>query len=81
MTFGRVAEALPRAIRLVDWPKLVIFFLFFGGRVPFCLLMFCRWLPGKHSFVAFKWLIIDEGPVFESLRQGIAALLPGMLTL
>ena len=33
MTFGRVAEALPRAIRLVGWPKLVIFFLiFFFGR-------------------------------------------------
>ncbi len=29
MTFGRVAEALPRAIRLVGWPKLVIFFFFF----------------------------------------------------
>ena len=29
MTFGRVAEALSRAIRLVDWPKLVIFFFFF----------------------------------------------------
>jgi len=26
MTFGRVAEALPQAIRLVGWPKLVIFF-------------------------------------------------------
>jgi hypothetical protein len=31
MTFGRVAEALPRAIRLVGWPKLVIFFFFFVG--------------------------------------------------
>ncbi len=30
MTFGRVAEALPRAIRLVGWPKLVIFFFFFS---------------------------------------------------
>jgi len=29
MTFGRVAEALPRAIRLVGWPKLVTFFFFF----------------------------------------------------
>ncbi len=29
MTFGRVAEALPPAIRLVGWPKLVIFFFFF----------------------------------------------------
>ena len=29
MTFGRVAEALPRAVRLVGWPKLVIFFFFF----------------------------------------------------
>jgi len=29
MTFGRVAEALPGAIRLVGWPKLVIFFFFF----------------------------------------------------
>ncbi len=29
MTFGRVAEALPRAIRLVGWPKLVIFFFFY----------------------------------------------------
>ncbi len=29
MTFGRVAEALPRAIRLVGWPKLVIFLFFF----------------------------------------------------
>jgi len=29
MTFGRVAEALPRAIRLVGWPKLVIFFFLF----------------------------------------------------
>ena len=28
MTFGRVAEALPRAIRLDDWPKLVMFFFF-----------------------------------------------------
>ena len=28
MTFGRVAEAPPRAIRLVGWPKLVIFFFF-----------------------------------------------------
>jgi hypothetical protein len=26
MTLGRVAEALPQAIRLVGWPKLVIFF-------------------------------------------------------
>ena len=35
MTFGRVAEALPRAIRLVGWPKLVIFFyllLMIGSR-------------------------------------------------
>ncbi len=24
MTFGRVAEALPRAIRLVGWPKLCL---------------------------------------------------------
>ena len=40
--------------------------------------MFCRWLPGVHSVVAFKWLIIDEGPIVESLWQGIAALLPGM---
>ena len=29
MTFGRVAEALPRAIRLVGWPKLAVFFFFF----------------------------------------------------
>ena len=29
MTFGRVAEAQPRAIRLVGWPKIVFFFFFF----------------------------------------------------
>ncbi len=29
MTLGKVAEALPRAIRLVGWPKLVVFFFFF----------------------------------------------------
>jgi len=29
MTLGRLAEALPQAIRLVGWPKLVIFFFFF----------------------------------------------------
>jgi len=29
MTLGRLAEALPQAIRLVSWPKLVIFFFFF----------------------------------------------------
>ena len=33
MTFGRVAEALPRAIRLVGWPKLVIFFFFYTFRL------------------------------------------------
>ncbi len=34
MTFGRVAEALPRAIRLVGWPKLVIFFFFSSSASP-----------------------------------------------
>jgi len=29
MTLGRVAEALPRAIKLVGWPKLVIIIIFF----------------------------------------------------
>jgi len=38
-------------------------------------------LPGLHSVVALELLIIDERPVLESLRQGIAALLPRMLTL
>ena len=33
-TFGRVAEFLPWAISLFDWPKLVIFFFFFWLKEP-----------------------------------------------
>ena len=43
MTFGRVTEALSRAIRLVDWPKLVIFFFFIAELV---------WMVDAHGNVA-----------------------------
>ncbi len=34
MTLSSVAEALPRAIRLIGWPKLAIFFFFSSMDVP-----------------------------------------------
>jgi len=56
-----------------------------GSRVSYsaycCSARWSSMLPGLHSVVALELLIIDERPVLESLRQGIAALLPRMLTL
>ena len=45
MTFGRAAEALPQAIRLFGWPKLVISFFFFlqiGVECRVCTVVVCK---------------------------------------
>ncbi len=51
MTFGRVAEALPRAIRLVGWPKLVIFFFFFFFLNQMAHLLIACWRFAVHRLV------------------------------